>query len=152
MSTLTRRFAKTITVPPSALGCSFMTEVTNVVVSTYNGSCSQSHGYITDVRNIEIVEARTTYTTPYISVNVEFTATTAKPAVGNVVRATVLRCIKQGVMFMADGLSYRIFVPYEKEDIALAEGRSVDVEIVAVKYDNISDGKGQFNCIGKFVA
>lgn len=134
-------FSKNISIHPSKLGTSLNTEVTNTVLSKFNNSCSKNFGYIYDIKDIKIKNIKVNYFTSFVDVNVVFSASSIIPAVGDKVEASVFKNIKQGVMFTTN--LYKIFVPNSKN---IMEGKTVSVEIVAIKYD-----KNQYNCIGKLI-
>jgi DNA-directed RNA polymerase subunit E'/Rpb7 len=156
------RLLKTVYIKPSLLGPGIIQTINSEVKNKFLGSCTSEHGYITHISNIVILDTRLEYSLADVSVRVSCSVTTAKPYVGERIRCTVSSQIPQGTMLVVDlydhtegsaHASYRVFVPVaysvneDGNSISTAkEGSTVEVEILAVKYD-----KQQFNCIAKYI-
>lgn len=135
----------TVSMPPSSLGPGFLADIADAVRAKYLNTCTQAHGYITDIRDVRVLDTRIISIPPSVSVRAAFLGRTVKPEVGNRVRATVLKHIKQGTMHTAVDGGFRVFVPGPANS-RVPEGSAATVEITAVQYD-----RGQFNCIGSAV-
>jgi DNA-directed RNA polymerase subunit E'/Rpb7 len=135
------RLTQTVEVPPNMLGPKIKAHVKDIVFKKYNGCCTINVGYIHDVCDVCIVSVKTSYCSPNATAVVTFTARVVKPAVGDVVTATVVKNIAQGVLLQTQ--FFKVFLPDAK---SIVEGKAVNVRIVATKYD-----KNQYNCIGEIV-
>lgn len=135
------KFTQTIEVSPNMIGKNIKSNVQNIVCKKYTKMCINNVGYIHNVRDISIVEMKTSYCTPSVMTTVTFNASVYKPEVGDVLLATVTKTIPQGVLLQTEFL--KVFIPEEK---TLTEGKQVSVKITATKYD-----KNNYNCIATLV-
>ena len=135
------RFTQTVEVPPAMLGPRVKANVYHLVVQKYEGACVNNVGYLYNIRDIAIASMKTLYCSPNVVATVVFSALVDKPSVADVSSAVVQKNIVHGVLMQTR--FYKVFVPNIKN---MKEGVSVNVRIVAVKYD-----KNQYNCIGELV-
>ena len=151
------KLCKKISLTPKDLNTNVEECVYNKAVSVFKNSCTKNIGYILDIeKNIKILDNEIS-SGGLIIFNVEMTAQTLKPFVGQEIDGTVCVIFEEGV-FLEVQFKMKVLIPsnrlenytfnkssggfFQRDKQTIKKGDLLTVIIKQIKYDN----KG-FNCI-----